>query len=73
MIETTQEDVAQVAGAILANSSIRELRYLRVDRSADNLQLSGQVRSFYHKQLAQEAVRSVAGGLRVVNEVAVTS
>ncbi len=62
-------EATQAATNALAKNSVRELRQLRVDRSANKLQLTGHVRSFYHKQLAQEAVRSVAGGLRVVNQV----
>ncbi|TWU58105.1 BON domain-containing protein [Rubripirellula reticaptiva] len=69
MIRTAQHDATEAAVAILANNSVRELRTLRVDRDANHLQLSGRVRSFYHKQLAQEAVRAVAAGLTVVNRV----
>lgn len=70
MMEMNQEDVAQAASDILANSSVRELRQLRVDGGVDNeLKLSGQVRSFYHKQLAQETVRRVAEGMQLVNRV----
>jgi hypothetical protein len=47
------------------------LRELHVDRIANELQLSGEVRSFYHKQLAQEAVLAVAEGMQVVNRVRV--
>ena len=68
-----KDDVAKAASEVLANSSVRELRQLRVDRSADKLQLTGLVRSFYHKQLAQETVRSVAAGLTLVNRVRVTA
>ena len=60
---------AVAAIAVLAKSSIRELRHLRVDGTANQLQLSGEVRSFYHKQLAQETVRTVAAGMQVVNRV----
>lgn len=73
MIKMTDGEITDAAVAVLANSSIRELRSLRVDRSNDNLQLSGRVRSFYHKQMAQEAVRSVAAGMKVVNQVDVAS
>lgn len=73
MIEMNQRDITQAASDVLANSSVRELRHLRVDRTADHLQLSGRVRSYYHKQLAQETVRSVAGGMRMVNRVDVAS
>jgi osmotically-inducible protein OsmY len=69
MMETNQQNATQAAINILAKSSVRELRQLRVDGSANKLQLSGSVRSFYHKQLAQETVRSVAGGMQLVNRV----
>lgn len=69
MTETNQQHVTQAAIAILSKSSIRELRHLQVDGVANELQLSGEVSSFYHKQLAQEAVRRVAGDMQVVNLV----
>ena len=73
MTNTQATKATQAATAILAESSVRELRNLRVDRSANDLRLTGRVRSFYHKQLAQEAIRQVAGGMQVVNHVDVTS
>ena len=73
MIKSPDKDVAKIANATLARSSVSELRMIRVDRSENDLQLTGSVRSFYHKQLAQEAVRSVACGLRVINRVNVAS
>ena len=72
-METTYpQEVATAASEILASSSVSELRQLRVDGQANELRLSGIVRSFYHKQLAQESVRTVAGDMRVVNRVDVT-
>ena len=73
MINTANQNVEQAASEVLANNTVRELRALRVDRRADKLQLSGRVRSFYHKQLAQEAVRRVAKGMRVINRVDVAT
>ena len=73
MTNAQVNQATQAATAVLAESSVRELRSLRVDRSANDLQLTGRVRSFYHKQLAQEAVRQVAGGMQVVNRVDVAS
>lgn len=70
-MDTNQQDVQEAALAVLAKSSIRELRHLRVDGSANQLQLIGEVRSFYHKQLAQETVRNVAAGMQVVNRIQV--
>lgn len=73
-METTyQQDIAHAATAELANSSVRELRALSVTGSGTELQLSGRVRSYYHKQLAQETIRSVAGGMRMVNRIDVTN
>ena len=58
---------AQIA---LTNSPIQELRELRVEREGAILILHGAVSSFYHKQLAQEAVRSVCNGaIQVVNSI----
>lgn len=68
-MELTQQEATQAAINILAKSSVRELRQLQVDQDADTLQLSGSVRSFYHKQLAQETVRSVARGMQLINRV----
>ena len=75
MVDTIEqrEETELEARALLQNSPIGELRELQIECNAEHLLISGRVCCFYHKQLAQEAVRSVAGGLRVVNEVAVTS
>lgn len=67
----SQNTIASAAREILSNSSVRELRFLRVDGSANHLELTGRVGSYYHKQLAQETIRSVAGGLQMVNRVQV--
>ncbi|WP_442507212.1 BON domain-containing protein [Novipirellula sp. SH528] len=72
MIQRPSQEIATAANAILAKSSVAELRQLRVDESGSELRLSGLVRSFYHKQLAQETVRVVAGALRVNNTVRVS-
>ena len=56
----------------LANSNVAGLRILRVDTSQEEICLSGRVRSFYHKQLAQELIRPVAAGRQVVNRVDVS-
>ncbi|QDT36397.1 BON domain-containing protein [Stratiformator vulcanicus] len=46
-------------------------RRLRVDQTDDRLVLSGNVDSFYHKQVAQESIRAASGGLRIVNDLTV--
>ncbi|MCA9137799.1 MAG: BON domain-containing protein [Planctomycetales bacterium] len=73
MTSTENKEIVTAASALLANSSVPELRTLRVDEDSNELQLRGNVRSFYHKQLAQEAVLPVAGRMRVVNHVDVSN
>jgi len=63
---------AEQALAVLAQSGVAELRFLRVDEDETQICLSGRVRSFYHKQLAQEAIRPIAAGRQLINRVDVT-
>jgi hypothetical protein len=67
----SQHEIAKAASKVLSRSSVRELRLLRVDGSSNELKLTGRVGSYYHKQLAQETIRRVAGGMRMVNRVQV--
>ena len=60
------------AQAILANSPIPALRRVSVTQAPGALILSGSVSSFYCKQLAQEALRAVARGRKVINRIRVT-
>jgi osmotically-inducible protein OsmY len=64
----TAESRAQVA---LAKSPIHALHELQVEEHDGDLLISGSVDSFYHKQLAQEAIRSVANGSNIVNSISV--
>ncbi|OWK39177.1 BON domain-containing protein [Fimbriiglobus ruber] len=57
--------------ATLSASAMPELRRLIVEATDHEVILSGRVSSYYHKQMAQEAVRHVAGRRRIVNRVAV--
>lgn len=65
------EDIQTRAQSALAASPIYALRDIRVHQAGHTLSLSGNVSSFYHKQLAQEVVRVVAEGFEVVNTVCV--
>jgi osmotically-inducible protein OsmY len=71
MTATSTSDVQPRAQMALANSPIYELRDLRVEQRDGLLVISGAVSSFYHKQLAQEVVRSVCGSIEVINSVRV--
>ena len=71
MTEHVLADVESRVQTALAASPIYALRELRVERQDSSLRLYGLVASFYHKQLAQEVVRALAGHLEVINSVAV--
>ena len=69
-------DVRPRAQTALAASPILELRDLCVYLENTTLQISGSVSSFYHKQLAQEAVGAICRECRdieieVVNSICV--
>ena len=64
-------DVQPRAQAALTNSPFYELRDLQVEHRNGALLISGCVSSFYHKQLAQEVVRSVCAGIEVINSIRV--
>jgi hypothetical protein len=64
-------DVASLARMVLSQSKIFDLRTLDVDQEADCLFLRGSVDSFYHKQLAQEIIKTSLDGVEVINEIRV--
>lgn len=57
----------------LDSTGYLELRNLDVKISDDFVQLDGRVRSYYMKQVAQSAAKSVRGVARVLNHVEVVS
>ena len=67
--ESEIEGAAVRAQEALTSSPIHALQSIRVERCDDALVLSGKVSSFYHKQLAQEAVLALADEVRLVNSV----
>lgn len=60
--------VSQAAHA-LKRSSHPALRNLAVEGTQESLIISGKVTSYYLKQLAQETIMPVRGGLELVNRV----
>lgn len=64
-------ELSERAQSALRNSPLYDLRELNVEVVEDRLLIRGSVSSYYHKQLAQELLRSVAGPLPIVNTVAV--
>ena len=71
MASISTSDVQPRAQTALANSPIYELRDLQVEHTEGTLLISGAVSSFYHKQLAQEVVRSVCKDIEVINSIRV--
>ncbi len=53
----TAKDVQSKAQQALSSSPVYALRELLVECDGETLVITGQVTSFYHKQLAQEIVR----------------
>jgi hypothetical protein len=56
---------------ILEETGIKPLRSVRVEVVDGRVKLEGRVPSFYAKQLAQEALRPYAIGLKIDNRLAV--
>jgi len=65
------KDVRSRAQEVLSGSPIYALRELYVEQQGDALVIRGLVASFYHKQLAQEVIRTAAEGLEVINSIQV--
>lgn len=63
-----QQSAVVQARERLRRSSYPGLKRVKLDINGDKLVLSGKVRSFHLKQLAQEAVKDVGG---VVNRIEV--
>ncbi len=73
MAKTSAKEILPRAQMALAKSPICELRELRIEPQDRGLVISGLVSSFYHKQLAQEAVRAVCEAIEgeLVNAIRV--
>lgn len=73
-VQTLSGDLLARARLALRQSPIYELREIEVEQNGETIVLSGVVSSFYHKQLAQEAVRSVLTGhdVSLVNRIEVS-
>lgn len=65
--------IVSAAQERLRATSIYELTQIRCALHEGTLFLCGTVSSFYHKQLAQEAVKALAGVTRIVNQLDVVA
>src|SRR5688572_28745370 len=69
MAHSLLTDLALRAKAVLARSRIFDLRALEVDQEEYCVVLRGSVDSYYHKQLAQELLKTSIDGVEVINEI----
>lgn len=63
--------VEPLAVSVLRQSPFSALHTLEVAADDESIILTGKVRSYYYKQLAQEAVGSLAGKREIVNNIRV--
>ena len=66
-------DVTELARERFRTSSHPALRAISCEYDKGVLRLRGRLSSFYHKQLAQEAVVNISGVTKVENEVVVAA
>jgi hypothetical protein len=71
MGEPSQTRILKRVQKALAKSPLFFLRELVVEKVGSALVVSGQVETFYYKQVAQEEVRALAGRMKVINIVEV--
>lgn len=71
MIDSGFQDVEGLAKRLLSNSSIASLRSLDVRLQNEQIELRGEVESYYLKQMAQETIRSATRTMVVVNSIGV--
>lgn len=68
-----QHSLGDLVQGALSRSSFLTGRHVQVELAHDTVVLKGVVTSYYHKQLAQEALRQVEGISQIRNELVVMS
>lgn len=66
-----RNNIAEAASECLQNSPYYDIRRVLCEYDHGILFLRGRLPSFYHKQLAQEAVVRVRGVSQVINDIEV--
>lgn len=69
MIDAGSTNLILKVRKVLSESPIWELRQLQVEQKGEAVYLHGRVRSFYHKQLAQEVILRATREVPLVNEI----
>lgn len=70
-LDRVGNDVTEAARQRLTSSPYATIRSVSCEYDGGMLRLRGSVPTFYHKQLAQEAVADLRGVLQVVNQTEV--
>lgn len=68
---STCTELAPEPADVMTSSPLGQLRRLVVEADASRVVISGQVNSYYLKQMAQETVRPVLGERTLLNNVEV--
>ena len=68
----SQSSVVAAARHRLGASPYRAIHCIDCSFEQGRLRLSGKLRSFFHKQLAQEAVARLPGVIQVINDIEVS-
>jgi osmotically-inducible protein OsmY len=71
--QATRNDLRGIVESALARSLYFSGKNLRFEVHEDGVVLRGTVRSYYHKQLAQESLKSISGLPRIHNEIEVVT
>lgn len=66
---TNPRSIASVAEARLQASSYSAIQKIQCEYHQGTLVLRGRLRTFFHTQLAQEAVAGIEGVERVMNQI----
>lgn len=69
MIDAGPSNLLVKIQKVLSDSPIWDLRQIRVEHIGDSLYLHGRVKTYYHKQLAQEIILRSSREISVVNQI----
>jgi osmotically-inducible protein OsmY len=67
----SRDDLPDIVESVLARSDYFSGKNMRFEVHEDRVILRGVVRSYYHKQLAKNALKSISGLRRIHNEIEV--
>lgn len=71
--DVSDDDLARRTTAFLASRGFHSFRNLRVSAESGVVRISGQLRSWHEKQVAQESCQRVAGVRQVIDSTEVAS